>query len=161
MLCFFYFLVGVTIYGFADDLIHRLLYSRQCYPTRISPELDSFFILMRWLIVDQLWMFPIILYFWPTKAHKKRDAQYQRGQELFESFTTDNSTNNRNSSSFMDTGTQDSQELPAKSIVFSPKINMKHDAAYLSFSPRTSVDPRKEDRLLAQLKSEYESQQNS
>ena len=52
MLLFLYFMTAVTLYSLINDAVHVWLYSDSCHPTRISPEWDSFFIMLKWLISD-------------------------------------------------------------------------------------------------------------
>ena len=99
MFLFLYMMSGVTLYGLVDDIMHYILYSNTCHPSRISPEWDSFFLLMHWILSDQIWMYPIILFFWPNVATKKREIAYDESNDVWKSDSTVSKPTNRTSES--------------------------------------------------------------
>ena len=154
MLIYLYLMTAVTLYSLVDDMMHFILYSHTCHPTRISPSWDSFFIMLHWILSDQVWMYPIIIFFWPSRATKKRESSYERGKVAWDSFnsyistrTTDHSSSRINEESKNYSSAESSLEL--NSPTFRSSIDMmKNDAAYLSFEPRTSREIEEKTTLL-------------
>lgn len=64
-------IIGFMLFSVIFDLVYSIMYKRmtstECYPTRISTMLDSFFKGCDRFIYNIIWFYPIIWAFWPTK----------------------------------------------------------------------------------------------
>ena len=152
MLLFLYMMTGLTLYCLLDDIMHYILYSKTCHPTRISPEWDSFFIVLHWILSDQIWMYPVILFFWPTRSTKKRESAYDDCKDLWESHSSMSKRSKRTSRTSINTTsdiTYDESILDTVPHQFSPKVNARIEAAFLGFSPKASEHEEKSAALLS------------
>ena len=48
-----------------------------CVPRKMSIEADSFLNFLDEAVTYQVWLIPVLIYFWPTSVNQKRDDDYE------------------------------------------------------------------------------------
>ena len=76
-MCVVYLMLVDDLICICHDLYMFLFSTDACNPRYIPVQLDSFIFIIDRICTFQIWIYPVICYFWPTKATKKRDSDYK------------------------------------------------------------------------------------
>ena len=76
-MCVLYLMLVDTLISILHDLYMFFGSTAACNPAYLPVQLDSFIFFVDRFATSQIWVYPLICFFWPTKASKQREYDYK------------------------------------------------------------------------------------